>query len=154
MPMQHIRGGVGVWEQQAQLLEKSHPEGKLGTSPSSILGWVQWSTWQTAPTQAGWTHSGCSRDLRGMLVVQGVLGTHGWPAVAHTGGWYSPALAMGCASGYTEDRKDGKSEQPSPPPGWLSSFEKKWALSISCVFLEDPGTAFPCFNSPFQFPVN
>ena len=46
--------GAGVWEKQAQLLEGSHPEGELGTSPGSILrgGVVRWSTWQSAPTWA------------------------------------------------------------------------------------------------------
>lgn len=44
--------GSGVWEEQAQLLEESRPEGKLGTSPGSIFGGVAWSTWQTAPTWA------------------------------------------------------------------------------------------------------
>lgn len=52
---------------------------------------------------------------------------------------------------------DGRNAQPSPPPEGLFSLEKKKRLPLFfflCVFLEDPGTAFLLFTSPFQFTIN
>lgn len=120
MPMQCIQGGAGVWEEQAQLLEESHPEGKLGTCPSSILRGFsgapdkqllcklagpasqRWLQQRLAGDAGGARGSGHSRmTTRGPhgLLVQPLL----WPRAVQMGtewtGWaaevYSPHLPQG-----------------------------------------------------------
>lgn len=85
--------GSGVWEEQAQLLQESRPEGELGTSPSSFLGGFSGAPDKLLPHEPASGSS--SRDSRVMLVVQGAPGTHSWPAVAHRGGWYNPCFGHG-----------------------------------------------------------